>query len=158
MSKNKKLKFAIKFQRKFSRSSDYSEFAMVRVHNFTVSNLGGSGAWVKIQSLDDRNKFVYRVIRGHGKDDTFSQDAIEMDYQTSKNHLGISTKKTTTEADQKEFYPCNLEITPADSVKDLFLAHWMHPDPGYRFPVRISIVSLFLGITGLFLGLISLIS
>lgn len=79
---------------------------MVRVHNSIVNDLGGSGGWVKIESLENR-KYVYGVIRGHGKDDSVSKNAIELDCQTSKNHLGIATQKAISEVIQKNSLAVN---------------------------------------------------
>lgn len=135
-------------QRKFSNPSDYDAFSAVRIHNALVSQLGGRNAWVCIKS--DTGRKVYRMIRGHGAIPGFLQDAAELDYETSVS-LGIP--KGT--ANHLGFYPCSLEIRPATRW-EIIKAHWNHPDHSYRFPLQISLVSFFLGVVGLFLGILSL--
>jgi len=135
-------------QRKFSNQSDYDAFSVVRLHNTCVSSLGGRNSWVCISS--DTGRRAYRMIRGIGSGAGFSNNAIECDYETSMS-LGIS--KGT--ADPQGFFPCTLQIRPATRL-EILKAHWSHPDHGYRFPLQLSLVSFFLGVVGLVLGILSL--
>ena len=90
------------------------------------------------------------MIRGVGSVAGFPNDGIEFDYETSMS-LGIP--KGT--ANSQGFFPCSLQIRPATRF-EILKAHWNHPDHGYRFPLQLSFVSFFLGVVGLFLGILSL--
>lgn len=138
----------ITHQRKFTNTADYDAFSVVRLHNSCVSSLGSRNAWVCIQS-DTGNK-VYRMIRGIGPAPGFPAEAIEIDYETSIS-LGIPRGAPNTSG----FYPCSLSIRAATGWEKL-KAHWDHPDPAYRFPLQISMISFFLGVVGLVLGVLSI--
>jgi hypothetical protein len=135
-------------QRKFSNASDYDAFSAVRLGNGCVTSLGGRNTWVRIDSAAGRS--AYRMIRGVGSMAGFPADAIEIDYETSMS-LGIPRGT----ANPLGFYPCALSIRPATRW-EIVRAHWNHPDHGYRFPLQISLVGLFLGVVGLVLGVLSL--
>jgi hypothetical protein len=134
-------------QRKFSNAADYEAFSVVRLHNAMLPSLGGRNAWVTIKSM--QGACVYRMIRGSGGLENFPQDAIEFDYETGMA-LGITKAKQNAAG----FYPCALEVRPASRL-EILAAHWNHPDHAYRFPLQLSLVSFFLGIVGLILGLLS---
>lgn len=146
--------------RSFSKESDYSGFATVRVHNSRLKELGGRNAWVYIQRADGRDG-VYRTARGSGTLDPFPVDAVELDYDTSVD-LGVHSTKTVNPQDppEEQFYSCDLKIKPVRGLK-VIRAHWNHPDPAYRVPLQISIVlgslSVLLGIIGVVLGVLGVL-
>lgn len=135
-------------RRKFSNPADYDAFSVIRLHNSCVTALGGRNTWVRIES--DSGKTVFRMIRGAGAAAGFPADALEFDYETSLA-LGIPQGA----ANEHGFYPCSLSIRQATHW-EILIAHWKHPDPAYRFPLQISLVSLLLGIIGFVLGMVSL--
>jgi hypothetical protein len=135
-------------KRKFSNTTDYDAFSVVRLHNTMLPTLGGRNAWVTIQSMSGAR--AYRMIRGCGELEHFPVDAIEFDYETSKA-LGITKGKPNALG----FYPCELQVRPATRL-EILAAHWNHPDHAYRFPLQLSLVSFFLGVVGLILGALSL--
>lgn len=135
-------------QRKFTNASDYDAFSVVRLGNGCVASLGGRNTWIRIDS--EAGCSDYRMIRGVGSVTGFPADAIEIDYGTSMS-LGIPKGA----ANVLGFYPCSLTVRPATRW-EILRAHWNHPDHGYRFPLQISLIGLFLGIVGLVLGVLSL--
>jgi hypothetical protein len=134
-------------QRKFSNTADYDAFSVVRLHNSELAALGGRNAWITITSMNGAR--VHRMIRGCGDSENFPHDAIEFDYETNKA-LGITKAKQNAVG----FYPCALQVRPASRL-EILAAHWNHPDHAYRFPLQLSLVSFFLGIVGLILGVLS---
>lgn len=137
-------------QKGFSNLADYDAFSVIRLHNKVVSSLGGRHSWVRIDSAAGRT--AYRMIRGAGSKAPFPTDAMELDYETGIS-LGIPPAPRQKSAEG--FYPCNLMLRRATRW-EILRAHWGHPDPAYRFPLQISLVSFFLGVVALVLGALSL--
>ena len=135
-------------QRKYSNPSDYDAFLVVRLNNSSVAKLGGRNSWVCIRS--ECGKSVFRMIRGAGSTITLPVGALEFDYETS---IALGVPKGVP--NPQGFYPCALSVRRA-TYFEILLAHWQHPDPAYRFPLQISLISLFLGVIGLCLGIVSM--
>lgn len=137
-------------QRGFSKQSDYAAFAAVRVHNSVLKDLGGRNAWVFIQSPEGG---VYRTILGSGSLVPFPEDAIELDYDTAVElEVPRMAPVNPQGRPEEQFYPCDLKIRPVRGL-EIIKAHWSHPNPAYRIPLQISIISIILGGLGLLLGL-----
>ena len=150
--------------RTYSDHSDHQSFSTVRLSSRNVHKLGGRNAYVRIQS---KTGSICRQIQGIGNHalechlsgdeisskQGFTSEAIEMDYD-SRLDLGLVVESEKLEY---SFFACTITISPA-SVRDIFFLHWKHPNLAYRTPFQISIVSLFLGISGLILGAIGLIT
>lgn len=144
--------------RNFTKKSDYTSFATVRVHNSRLKDLGGRNAWVFILSPDTS---VYRTIRGSGSLTPFPEDAIELDYDTSIELEMHQTKPVNPkDPPEEQFYSCDLKIRPVRRL-EIIKAHWSHPNPAYRVPLQISItlgsLSVLLGLIGAIFGIVSLI-
>jgi len=58
--------------------------------------------------------------------------------------------------DADGFYLCSATIRSANWFEKL-LGHWEHPNPMYRVPLQISLVSLGCGLIGMILGFVSLV-
>jgi len=88
----------------------------------------------------------------------FPNDAIELDYDALTQDLGlVAANQPSLAVPNGNFYSCSIEITPVRGLVGLLKAHWYHPNPGYKVPLQISLVSLFLGFIGMTLGLISIL-
>lgn len=135
-------------ERRFTDERDFDAFAVIRVANRTVTDLGGRNRWVVMTGPSRRP--VYRVIRGVKASVKLPVGAMETYYETN-NALGIGR----SQVDADGFYECDVYIRSA-RILEIGLAHWNHPDGYYRFPIRISLVALALGVIGLFLGIVSL--
>lgn len=134
--------------RTFTSEHDFRSPIIVRVHNSLLKQLGGRNSWVKITNGD---RVIYRICKGIGKKEHFYEDNIETDYD-SRLELDIDRTKT----DDHGWFLTSLTISRC-TLLDTFLAHWTHPELGYRFPIQLSLVSLGLGLVGLLLGLMSLV-
>lgn len=132
--------------RKFTKEHDYQNFSVVRVQTRLIVELGGRNSWIEIKN--GNNKIRRRILGGSGLG--FTKDAIELDYDSMRD-LGCLSKNH----DENGFYPCNLEAKKIGFIGQ-FMAHWNHPSDPHRIPIRISIVSLFLGVVSLLLALIAL--
>lgn len=137
----------IQFQRNFSKEADKSTIGFIRIHNRKLKELGGRNAWVCIEV---GTKKIFRMIRGSGNIQDFNQQLIECDYETA---LELEIKESDPTCPGSNI--CSVNLRKANFIEKFF-AHWRHPDPFYNFPLKISIVSLALGISGFFLGIISL--
>jgi hypothetical protein len=134
--------------RGYSNSSDFEGFAVVRVHNVHLANLGGRNAWVTLVS--SQGKKVHRVVKGCGKSPDFAIDGVEFDYET---FLDLDIPKRPKMPDG--FHECNLELRRTRWFEKI-AAHWHHPDPAYRYPIQLSLIGFIMGVIGLVLGIISL--
>lgn len=156
--------FQIDKSRNFSDSSDHQSFGTVRLSLGTVKKLGGRNTFVRIEHGD---RFICRQVQGIGRQkikcsetndelaarDNFTASAIELDYDSCLE-LGISSSRKKL---PNNFYECDLQVKKA-RLKDVFTLHWNHPNPAYKTPFQISLVSLALGIIGLILGLLGFVS
>lgn len=142
--------FKITKERPFSRENDYESFSLVRVWNELIPQL--SSRWVEIKNLDN-GKTVYRMAKGVGKvNGHFPKEAIELDQNTALGELEIKPSCK----DENGFYKCNLSIKQATPWQRL-IALGSHPDPAYRYPMQIALISLFVGILGFISGVASLL-
>lgn len=137
----------ITLQRKFTRESDNDAFALIRLSNAHTKALGGRNTWVRLKGVSGRS--VFRMIQGAGNIE-MPIGAMECDYDTN---LSLGTEKASPNG--AGFYPCNVSVRAASGF-EILVAHWQHPNHYYRFPLQISLVGLFLGVTGLVLGVLSL--
>ncbi|ATA56311.1 hypothetical protein D3C87_1529600 [compost metagenome] len=135
-------------QRSFTNPADYEAFSLIRVHNQRLAPLGGRNAWVVLKT--NAGKRCCRMIRGIGRDPGFPEDGIEIDYET---RLALQIPKSSI--NMQGFHGCAMEIRRATAL-EVLRAHWDHPDPAYRIPLQISLVSFVLGVIGLGLGVLSL--
>ncbi len=138
--------FEINIQRPFTVEQDYSAFSVVRVHPKVLNKLGGRNTWVKISN--DEN-CIYRIALGARSSTGFTMKAIEIDYD-SYLELGKSAKFQPK--CENGFYPCALNVQKVRFF-ERFLAHWKHPNPGYRVPMQLGIIGLLLGFIGFILGI-----
>ena len=135
-------------QRKFSRESDNDAFALIRLSNIQVKALGGRNTWVAM--VGPSRKRVYRMIQGAGNSN-IPIDGMECDYDTN-----VALGTPTGAPNSAGFFPCDVSIRSAGRL-EILLAHWNHPNHYYRFPLQISLIGLFLGVSGLALGVLSLV-
>lgn len=135
--------------RDFSEPRDYEAFAIVRMHAQAVNSLDSRDEWVR---LDSNGHHIYRRLRGAsalgapGLDKT----AMELDYD-SRLELGIHGDWRSN-----GFIDCDVQVSRAPA-RAYLAAHWNHPMPAYRVPLRISLVSLVLGLIGIGMGVASLV-
>lgn len=134
--------------RKYSNERDYEAFSVVRLNNQVVSGLGGRSSWVHI-SNPEAGASILRMARGSPPSASLPKEGIELDYE---GNLALAIKGAK---DAQGFIPCKLVVRQA-SWHERLIAHWSHPDPAYRFPIQLSLVSFSLGLIGLALGIISL--
>ena len=132
--------------REFSRDYDHDAFSVVRVFNNRLAALGGRNAWVTITSEKSQ---IYRRARGLSSVG-MTQDAIELDYD-SRDELGINGQ-----ADSNGFYACKVTIEKS-TLRERLKGHWSNPNPAYTVPYRLAVLSVMLGLVGLFLGILSLV-
>ena len=136
----------IKRCRDFSRPHDYGAFAVVRVFNGCLDQLGGRNAWVTISTAKAK---LYRRAMGAGGTG-LSREDIELDYD-SRLELGIEGRP-----DENNFYDCDLNIQPSGFF-ERFSAHWKHPNLAHQVPYKLAILSVALGAIGLLLGVVSIL-
>jgi len=139
--------FEINKSRGFSSEYDYSAFSVVRVHSKVLKKLGGRYTWVKISQGD---ACIYRLALGGKSSTGFTMESIEIDYDSCVELDALSN----AEKDENGFYPCLFKIERAE-LFGKFIAHWKHPNPAYRVPMQLGIVSFSLGCIGFALGLMS---
>ncbi len=135
-------------QRKFSAEYDYYAFAVVRVSPRILKKLGGRNSWVRISS---ENNHIYRMALGAKSSMGFTQKAMEIDYDSLLELEGGSVP--SSDADENHFRLCKYSIRKASFFETL-IAHWNHPNTGYRVPMQLSIVGFTLGVIGLVLGIL----
>jgi hypothetical protein len=135
-------KIEISKQRSFTNDYDNNSLSLVRVFNKNLKPLGGRHSWVKLTA---GTKCIYRTIKAGKSSPGFSSNAIELDYDSLRELDLVASNRTS---DDEGFYPCNLTISPTN-ILDVFKAYWNHPEQGYRISLRISMVSLLLGVLGL---------
>jgi len=138
--------FEINTQRSFTAEQDYSSFSVVRVHSRILKELGGRNAWVKISNNEN---CIYRIALGARSSTGFTTKSIEIDYDS---HLELGQSSDFQSKCENGFYPCALKIQKAGCFGKV-LAHWKHPDPGYRVPMQLGILGFLLGFIGLVLGI-----
>ncbi len=136
------MKIDIKKQKPFSNDYDKNSQSLVRIFNKNLKPLGGRHAWVKLTA---GSKSIYRTIKAAKPMKGFNSCAIELDYDSL---LELEIVSSNNSPDEDGFYPCNIVITKANKI-DIFKAYWNHPEHGYRISLRISIISLFLGLVGI---------
>jgi hypothetical protein len=138
--------FEIKKVRGFSSNHDYTAFSVIRIHSKVIKQLGGRNTWVKISHAD---KHIYRMALGAKPSKGFTMESVELDYDSCLELECISN----SEKDETNFYPCSLTIQKAPFFGKL-IAHWKHPNPGYRVPMQLSMVSFSLGLIGVLISII----
>jgi len=131
--------------RSFTSDYDYMSFSVVRVHSRVLKGLGGRNTWVK---LSNSERSIYRLALGAKPATGFIKKSIEIDYDSCVELDCVSS----TVKDENSFYSCDLKIEKANFFGQ-FIAHWKHPNPAYRVPMQVSILSFCFGIAGLFLGI-----
>lgn len=132
----------------YSNQADSSRFAVLRVANSIQKELGGRHSWVEISNSKNGKK-IYRTLRGAGSK-SIKLNHIELDYDGILDlELDFSLKN------KNEYNNCDLKIRQIKSLKILF-AHWNHPDPAYRVPMRLALFMGFISFISLFTSLISL--
>ncbi len=134
--------------RGFSSEHDYAAFSVIRLHSKIIKAIGGRNTWVKISS---ESCHVYRLALGAKASKGFTTKSIELDYDSCLELDSIAG----IPPDEHGFYPCSLKIEKAPFVGKL-IAHWKHPNPGYRVPLQISMISFFLGFIGFLIAIVSL--
>lgn len=132
--------FEIEKNRGFSSEQDYAAFSVIRLHSKNIKSIGGRNTWVKISS---DSCHIYRLSLGARPSNGFTTKSAELDYDSRLEPNSISGKP----ADEHGFYQCSLKIEKAPFEGKL-IAHWKHPNPGYRVPLQISMISLLLGVIG----------
>jgi hypothetical protein len=135
--------------RRFSSEYDYTAFSVIRLHPKIIKVIGGRNTWVKISS---ESCHVYRLALGAKSSTGFTAKSIELDYDSC---LELNSIAGILPRDENGFYPCSMKIEKAPFIGKL-IAHWKHPNPGYRVPLQISMVSFILGFMGFLIGLMSL--
>lgn len=135
--------------RRFSSEHDYMSFSVVRIHTSILKTLGGRNTWVKISSSKSS---IYRLALGAKPSKGFIKSSIEIDYDSCVELSCISADYK----DENNFYACSIKIEKAGFLGK-FIAHWKHPNPAYRIPMQVSLLSFSLGIAGLILGIGSFI-
>lgn len=133
--------------RVFSRDEDYRNFSVVRVNNDVLKSLGGRGAWIAIEPAEQP---VFRRVYGAGPTG-LAKSEIELDYDT-RLELNVEINR-----DDKGYYPCKLDLRQATTF-EVLLAHWNHPSPNYSMPLKLSLISVVLGLLGLVLAILSVVS
>ena len=132
----------------YSDKQDYNAFSAVRLNNNVCSKLGRRGTWVCICNLASGST-IYRMTRGSSRKAPLTAEQFEIDYE------GLAQLEIPFAKNQNDFRPCDIEITKANQLQ-LFAAHWRHPDPAYRVPMRLGIISLGLGLLSLVISVMSL--
>lgn len=132
--------------RTYSRAEDNSSFSVVRVHKRILPLLGGRNRWVKITCGDGS---VYRMAKGADSATGFTQETIELDYDTWLE-LGYDPG---TRGDENRYFPCDMAIRKASRI-ETYIAHWMHPDPAYSVPMRFGVITYFMGVCTGVIGLV----
>ena len=135
-------KIKIDKQRPFSNDYDKNSICLVRVYNKNLKKLGGRHSWVKLTA---GTKCIYRTVKAAKPMKGFNMSTIELDYDSLLELEMVSSKKLP---DEDGFYPCKITLTPTNKL-DALKAYWNHTEHGYRISLRISIVSLFLGLISL---------
>lgn len=130
--------------RPFSNHDDNRSFSVVRVQTSVLDELGGRGYWIRIKN-PEKNVCIYRMVKASQPSQGFDKSSLEIDYD-SKLELDLKDKSSP---DERDFYRVNLHLSKASPV-GVLLGHWRNPEPGYRLAFRISVLSLFLAILGIF--------
>ena len=138
----------IKKIRGFSSEHDYAAFSVIRLHSNIIKAIGGRNTWVKISS---DSCHIYRLSLGARPSKGFTNKSAELDYD-SRLELGSISGVS---ADEHGFYSCSLKIEKAPFTGKL-IAHWKPPNPGYRVPLQISMISFLLGFIGFLIAVTSL--
>lgn len=133
--------------RDFTKEFDYNDFAVIRVHNSLIPALGGRRSWVRISC---GKKKVYRTILGLGGENDFTQNCLELDYD-SRCQLGLSN----LERDDKGFFHCDLLVEKVTRFESP-IAYWHHPNPAFRVGFQLGSVGLILAVVALFVSLAAL--
>lgn len=139
--------------RNYSDEKDADRFAVVRLSNNLIDSLGGRNSWVQIES--ETGKKIYRTIRGAGNKD-INNHQIELDYD-SILELELHRSKNLGEFSDKDpsgYKSCNIKLKQIGFFS-IIKAHFKHPDPAYRAPMQLAIISTFIGIVSLILGILS---
>lgn len=128
------------------KEQDFYDEAISRVHTSILRDTNlKRNQWIKIVNLDNK-KTIFRKVRGASPKDS-SKEYMELDYD-SRLELGIVANKNDS-----GYLDVNLRIEQANYI-DIFCANWNYPNYAIKISVRISIISLMLGLIGLILGLI----
>lgn len=131
----------------YTDKEDANRFAVLRVSNSLIKSLGGRKSWVTIKNISNGKK-IYRTLRGAGSRG-LKKEYIELDYD------GILDLQIDNSARREgSFTVCELEIKKA-SVAGYILAHWHHPDPAFRVPMKIAVLSGLISIFSLFITIFS---
>ena len=130
--------------RSFSNHDDNRSFSVVRVQTSVLDELGGRGHWIRIKN-PEKSVCIYRMVKASQPSQGFDKLSLEIDYD-SKLELDLKDKSSP---DERGFYSVNLHLSKASPV-GVLLGHWKNPEPGYRLAFRISVLSLFLAILGIF--------
>lgn len=89
-----------------------------------------------VKVSNDSNS-IYRIALGAKSSPGFTRRSIELDYDS---HLELGRNEEFQKKCENNFYPCALKVEKANFFGK-FIAHWKHPDPGYRVPMQLSIRS-----------------
>lgn len=153
------MKHLISEHRRFTKEEDVERFAIVRVQNSLMKELGGRHKWVEIRNQDS-NKKIYRRLAGSGSTDLLKQQ-IELDYDSSIE-LGLNENKRIergeTETQVSLPYACNMSMHPVWRYNFFkkAIANWRHPDPAYSYPFKISLTMSAVALLSLVFPLVSL--
>jgi len=171
-------KIFITGQRIYTKDHDHTAFSVIRIGTLLVGQLGGRNTWLTITNNDfiaDKANpsikgVIYRQVRGL----SIPHSACQLDYdgiqdlgiksvKVGKDLKIISTSKTDESIDEESkdetpYFPCNLQVEKTIGIHGHWMAHWGHPNSGYRIPMQIALIGLALGVFGFLIAIPNVVS